>query len=169
MIQNIPNPVYLKRLSELAEANINASRFQTRIYQSQIAYQVKSIYYNLLYRTEQRKLNQELITLYERILRAAEVRFKTGETNILETYNANTRLQEATAQLQQTNEYIRTHLQQIRQFTRDSSVENIADTVLKEKTVAVTLDSSILGNNPQLQALRSQIEVASREIRVEKK
>lgn len=168
IIQNIPNPVYLKRLSELAEANINASRFQTRIYQSQIAYQVKSIYYNLLYRTEQRKLNQELITLYERILRAAEVRFKTGETNILETYNANTRLQEATAQLQQTNEYIRTHLQQIRQFTRDSSVENIADTVLKEKTVAVTLDSSILGNNPQLQALRSQIEVASREIRVEK-
>lgn len=166
--QNIPNPVYLKRLSELAEANINASRFQTRIYQSQIAFQVKSIYYNLLYRTEQRKLNQELITLYERILRAAEVRFKTGETNILETYNANTRLQEANAQLQQTNEYIRTHLQQIRQFTRDSSVENIADTILKEKAIAVTLDSSILGNNPQLQELRSQIEVASKEIRVEK-
>jgi cobalt-zinc-cadmium resistance protein CzcA len=166
--QNIPNPVYLKRLSELAEANINASRFQSRIFQNQITYQVKSIYYNLLYRTEQRKLNQELITLYERILRAADVRFKTGETNILEKYNANTRLQEANAQLQQTNEYIRTHIQQLRQFTNNSSIENIADTVLREKTVTLTLDSSILGNNPELQSLRSQIEVASKEIRVEK-
>ena len=70
------DPVYLKRLSELAEANINASRFQNEDLSKARCYQVKSIYYNLLYRTEQRKLNQELITLYERILRAAEVRFK---------------------------------------------------------------------------------------------
>lgn len=166
--QNIPNPVYLRRLSELSEANINASRFQSKIFQSQITYQVKVIYYNLLYRTEQRKLNQELITLYERILRAADVRFQTGETNILEKYNANTRLQEAIAQLQQTNEYIRTHIQQLQQFTNNRSIENIADTVLKEKPFALTLDSSMLGNNPQLQALRSQIEVAAKEIRVEK-
>lgn len=166
--QNIPNPVYLRRLSELAEANINASRFQTRIFQSQIAYQVKSIYYNLLYRTEQRKLNQELISLYERILKAADVRFQTGETNILETYNANTRLQEANAQLQQTNEYIRTHILQLQLFTKNSSIENIADTALKERTVTLTLDSSMLGNNPQMQSLRSQLDVAAREIRVEK-
>lgn len=166
--QNIPNPVYLRRLSELAEANINASRFQSRIFQNQITYQVKSIYYNLLYRTEQRKLNQELITLYERILRAADVRFKTGETNILEKYNANTRLQEANAQLQQTNEYIRTHIQQLRQFTNNNAIENIADSALKEKTVTLTLDSSILGNNPELQSLRSQIEVAAKDILVEK-
>lgn len=166
--QNIPNPVYLKRLSELAEANINASGFQTRIFQSQIAYQVKSIYYNLLYRTEQRKLNQELITLYERILRAADVRFKTGETNILEKYNANTRLQEVNAQLQQTNEYIRTHIQQLRQFTNNQTINSISDTTLREKPVVLTLDSTLLSNNPELQSLRSQIEVASREIRVEK-
>jgi cobalt-zinc-cadmium resistance protein CzcA len=166
--QNIPNPVYLRRLSELAEANINASRFQTRIFQSQIAYQVKSIYYNLLYRNEQQKLNRELISLYERILKAADVRFKTGETNILETYNANTRLQEANAQLQQTNEYIRTHIQQLRLFTNNNSIENITDTALKERTVTLQLDSSILSNNPQMQSLRSQLEVAAKEIRVEK-
>jgi cobalt-zinc-cadmium resistance protein CzcA len=166
--QNIPNPVYLRRLSELAEANINASQFQTRIFQSQIAYQVKSIYYNLLYRVEQRRLNQELVTLYERILRAADVRFRAGETNILEKYNANTRLQEANAQLQQMQEYIRTHIQQLRQFTNNNTIENISDTTLREKTVTLSVDSSFLANNPELQALRSQIEVASREIRVER-
>jgi len=167
--QNIPNPVYLRRLSELSEANINASRFQTIIFQNQITYQVKSIYYNLLYRIEQRRLDRELITLYERILRAADIRFKTGETNILEKYNANTRLQEANAQLQQINEYIRTHVQQLRQFTNDSTIENITDTVLSEKAVTLTtVDSSQLYNNPELQALRSQINVASKEILVER-
>lgn len=159
----------MRRLSELSEANINASRFQTIIFQNQVAFQVKSIYYNLLYRIEQRRLDQELITLYERILRAADIRFKTGETNILEKYNANTRLQEANAQLQQINEYIRTHVQQLRQFTNNSTIENITDTVLREKTVTLTtVDSSQLYNNPELQALRSQINVASKEILVER-
>lgn len=166
--QNIPNPLYLKRLSEFMDANINASRFQSRIFQNRIAFQVKSIYYNLLYRMEQGKLNQELITLYEKILQAADVRFRTGETNILEKYNANTRLQEMKAQLQQTNEYIRTHIQQLQQFTNNNSIENIADTVLREKTMTLSIDSSLLSNNPELQALRSQIEAARKEIRVEK-
>jgi len=50
----------------------------------------------------------------------------------------------------------------------DTTVTGIQDSVLKEKTVSLSLDSSILGNNPQLKSLRSQIEVASKEIKVEK-
>jgi cobalt-zinc-cadmium resistance protein CzcA len=166
--QNIPNPVYLKRLSELADASIDASRFQLKIYQSQIAYQVKNVYYQLLYRNEQRRLADSLISLYERVLRAADVRFKTGETNILEKYNANTQLQEAIAQQKQVTEYIHTSLKLLGKFMNDTTVSGIEDTVLKEKTIALGLDSSVLGNNPQLQALRSQIAVAAKEIKVEK-
>lgn len=168
LTQNIPNPVYLRQLSKLAIANIDASQFQTKIFQNQISYQVKNIYYTLLYRIEQRRLNQELITLFEQILRGADVRFKTGETNILEKYNANTKLQEAKAQLQQTNEYIQTHIQQLRLYTNNAAIENIQDTILMEKTMAPVLDSSILAQNPELQGLRAQIEVASREIQVER-
>lgn len=166
--QNIPNPVYLKRLSELADASIDASRFQLKIYQSQIAYQVKNVYYQLLYRNEQRRLADSLISLYERVLRAADVRFKTGETNILEKYNANTQLQEAIAQQKQVTEYINTSLRLLGKFMNDTTVRGIEDTVLQEKTIALGLDSSVLSNNPQLQALRSQIAVAAKEIRVEK-
>lgn len=166
--QNIPNPVYLKRLSELADASIDASRFQLKIYQSQIAYQVKNVYYQLLYRNEQRRLADSLISLYERVLRAADVRFKTGETNILEKYNANTQLQEAIAQQKQVTEYINTNLRLLGKFMNDTTVRGIEDTVLQEKTIALGLDSSVLSNNPQLQALRSQIAVAAKEIRVEK-
>jgi heavy metal efflux system protein len=166
--QGIPNPVYLKRAAQLADANINASRTQILIYQREVAYQVKYVYYQLLYLNEQRKLNEELIRVYERVLRAAEVRFQTGETNILEKYNANTQLQEAKAQLQGIGEQFQANLQQLKRFTNDSTITGIADTAFVEKTVTLTLDSSLLANNPELISLRSQIDVAAKEIRVER-
>lgn len=166
--QGIPNPVYLKRAAELAEASMNASRTQTRIYQSQIAYQVKNVYYQLLYRTEQRKLARELINLYERVLRAADIRFQTGETNILEKYNANTQLQEAIAQFQGIEEQVRANVEQLKRYTNDSTISGISDTLLMEKPITLSLDSSLFANNPELIALRSQIDVASKEIRVER-
>ena len=166
--QNIPNPVYLKRLKELADASISASRSQLKIYQSQIAFQVKNVYYQLLYRNEQRKLADSLVKLYERVLRAADIRFSTGETNILEKYNANTQLQEAIAQQHQVTEYINTNLKLLSKYMNDTTITGIQDSLLKEKTVSLSLDSSILGNNPQLQVLRSQIIVAAKEIKVEK-
>ena len=166
--QNIPNPIYLKRLTELADANINASKMQAGIYKNQITYQVKSIYYSLLYRKEQRKLNEDLITLYEKILRAADIRFKTGETNILEKYNANTRLQEAISQKLQTEEYIKIHLEQLKRYTGNQTIEDIADAMLIEKFLDLSPESSMFNNNPDLLALKSQIEIAKEEIRVEK-
>ncbi|GAA4341030.1 CusA/CzcA family heavy metal efflux RND transporter [Flaviaesturariibacter amylovorans] len=166
--QDIPNPVYLKRAAELAQANIAASRTQLRVYQSQVAYQVKTVYYQLLYRQEQRKLAQELIRLYERVYRAADIRFRTGETNILERYNANAQLEEGRSQLLQTEEYIRSGLGQLRWFTGDSSIAGIEDTSFREKPVTLSMDSAVLANSPELAALRSQIDVASREVRVER-
>lgn len=166
--QGIPNPVYLKRARELAEANINASRMQILIYQRQVAYQVKSVYYQLLFFGDQRKLNEELIRLYERVLRAADIRFQTGETNILEKYNANTQLLEARAQLQGLNEQITANLQQLRRFTNDTTISGITDTLFIEKPVVLSMDSAVFANNPELIALRSQINVAAKEIRVER-
>lgn len=166
--QSIPNPVYLRRLTELADATIDASRSQLKVYQVQINYQVKSLYYRLIYRNEQRRLYDTLINLYERVLRAADIRFKSGETNILEKYNANTQLQEAIAQKAQLNEQLRTDLQQLSLFTKDSTITGITDTVLLERPVQLSLDSTQLNNNPELQALRSQIAVASKEIKVER-
>lgn len=166
--QSIPNPIYLKRLSQLSDANIYASQQEALIYHAQISYQVKTLYYLLLFRTEQRKLDREIVTLYSRILKAAEVRFSTGETNGLEKYNANNRLQEAIAQQQQTIELVSAHLQQLRLFAGDSSITGIEDTVLQEKPLQVAIDSSTLHNNAELQSLRSEVLVASKEIKVEK-
>ncbi|SJZ85731.1 CusA/CzcA family heavy metal efflux RND transporter [Sediminibacterium ginsengisoli] len=166
--QNIPNPVYMKRLTELSDASIDASRLQVGIYRSQVSYQVKSLYYRLIYRNELRKLNDTLVSLYQRVLKAADARFSAGETNILEKYNANTQLQEAIAQSSQLDEQIKTDIKQLSNFTFDSSINGIADTVLVEKSLSLSLDSSMLSNNPELLALRSQIAVAGKEISVEK-
>lgn len=166
--QNIPNPVYLKRLTELADASIDANRLQLIVYKKQITYQVKGLYYRLMYQIEQRRLNDTLISLYQNIMRAAEIRFKAGETNILETYNANTLLQEAMAQRRQWEEQISANMAQLNRFTNDFTTTGIQDTVLREKAVVLQIDSSLLDNNPELNVLRSQVAIASKEIKVER-
>lgn len=166
--QNLPNPSYLRRLTELAEANINASQLQLKVSQAQIAYQVKGVYYGLVYQHELRRLDDTLIRLYERVLRAADIRFKAGETNILERYNANTQLQEALAQRRQVEEQILAGLGQLSRYVGDTTLNGIQDTVLAEKPVTLSLDSSLLGNNAELQALCGQIQIAAKEIKVER-
>ena len=77
-------------------------------------------------------------------------------------------MQEALAQKRQLDEQFRTDIQQLSRFMNDTTVLGIQDTLLIEKPVTLTLDSSLLGNNPELQVLRSQILVAQKEIKVEK-
>lgn len=166
--QAIPNPVYLNRLTELADATIEVSRLQVKVFQSQVRYQVKNLYYQLVYRNEQRRLADTLISLYQKVLRAADIRFKTGETNILESYNANTQLQEAIAQRRQLTEQINTDLQLLSRYMNDSTITGIQDTTLTEKPVTLIPDTSRLRNNPELQALYGQIALAAKEIKVEK-
>lgn len=166
--QSIPNPAYMKRLIELADANTSVSRLQIRVTNAQVSYQVKMLYYQLMYRTELKRLNDTLAGIYNRVLKAADTRFKTGETNILERYNANTQLQEAIAQGRQLAEQVRTGVQQLARYMNDSTLTGIEDTLLIEKPLTAATDSSLLGNNPELQALRGQLLVASKEIQVEK-
>lgn len=166
--QNIPNPAYMRRVAELADATIDASRVQMKVYEKQVSFQVKSLYYRMMYRTEQRRLADSLISLYRDIMRAADRRFSAGETNILETYNTNTQLQEAIAQKRQLDEQIGSDLYLLSRFANDSTITGIQDTILTEKPVSLALDSSALSNNAELQALRGQIAIASKEIQVEK-
>lgn len=166
--QNIPNPAYMKRLIELADANTSASRLQIRVTNAQVSYQVKMLYYQLMYRSELKRLNDTLAGIYNRVLKAADTRFKTGETNILERYNANTQLQESIAQGRQLAEQVRTGVQQLARYMNDSTLTGIQDTLLTEKPLTAATDSSLLGNNPELQALRGQLLIASKEIQVEK-
>ena len=165
--QNIPNPGYFKSLVRLYESNIKSSELQLKVYQSELAANTKTSYYQLSFWAEEKKLLKELLAIYENVLKASALRYKTGETNALENYNAESRVNEIRAQLKNAEEDYRIELHRLKVFTADSALTAIADTALAEKAIQLSFDSSAIAANPTLALIRQQIDIAEKEKGVE--
>ncbi|OQP58953.1 acriflavine resistance protein B [Niastella vici] len=165
--QNIPNPGYFKSLIRLSESNIKSSELQLKVYQSELGANTKTSYYQVTYWQEEIRLLKELLAIYENVLKAASLRYKTGETNALENYNAQSRVNEIMAQLRNAEQDYKIELNRLKILTADSSVTAIADTSLLERTIQVGLDSAGIANNPTLAVIKQQIDIAEKEKGVE--
>ncbi len=165
--QNIPNPGYFKSLIKLSESNIKSSELQLKIYQGELAANTKTSYYQVSYWQEEIRLLKELLAIYENVLKAAALRYKTGETNALENYNAESKVNEIKAQLRNAEEDYRIELNRLKIFTADSSVAAISDTSLVEKAIQVSFDSTAIIANPTLAFIKQQIDIAEKEKGVE--
>jgi len=165
--QSIPNPAYFKSLIKLSESNIKSSEWQLKIYQTELAANTKTSYYQLSFWIEEIRLLKELLAIYENVLKASALRYKTGETNALENYNAESKVNEIKAQLRNAEEGYRIELNRLKVFTADSSVTAIADTSLIEKQIQVNFDTAAIAANPTLAFIKQQIDIANREKAVE--
>jgi cobalt-zinc-cadmium resistance protein CzcA len=165
--QSIPNPAYFKSLIKLSESNIKSSELQLKIYQTELAANTKTSYYQLSFWIEEIRLLKNLLAIYENVLKASALRYKTGETNALENYNAESKVNEIKAQLRNAEEDYRIELNRLKVFTADSSVTAIADTSLIEKQIQVNFDTAAIGTNPTLAFIKQQIDIANREKAVE--
>ncbi len=165
--QGIPNPAYFKSLIKLSESNIKGSELQLKVYQSEIAANTKTSYYQLMFWTEEIRLLKELLAIYENVLKASALRYKTGETNALENYNAESKVNEIKAQLRSAEEDYWIELNRLKVFTADSSITAIADTSLVQKQIQVNFDTAAIAANPTLAFIQQQIDIANREKAVE--
>lgn len=165
--QGIPNPAYFKSLIKLSESNIKGSELQLKVYQSEIAANTKTSYYQLMFWTEEIRLLKELLAIYENVLKASALRYKTGETNALENYNAESKVNEIKGQLRSAEEDYRIELNRLKVFTADSSITAIADTSLVEKQIHVNFDTAAIVANPTLAFIQQQIDIAQKEKYVE--
>jgi cobalt-zinc-cadmium resistance protein CzcA len=165
--QGVPNPAYFKSLIRLSESNIKSSELQLKIYQTELAANTKTSYYQLSFWIEEIRLLKGLLAIYENVLKASALRYKTGETNALENYNAESRVNEIKAQLRNAEEDYRIELNRLKVFTADSSVTAIADTSLVEKQIQVNFDTAATAANPTLAFIKQQIDIANREKAVE--
>ncbi len=165
--QGIPNPAYFRSLIRLSESNIKSSELQLKIYQAELAANTKTSYCQLSFWIEEIRLLKELLAIYENVLKASALRHKTGETNALENYNAESKVNEIKAQLRNVEEDYRIELNQLKVITADSSVTGITDTVLVEKKLQMNLDSAAISANPTLAFIKQQIDIAEKEKGVE--
>lgn len=99
VVQEIPNPRNRKAGLALANTNLRAAELALTVTTNDLAYEVRSAWYELVYLFEKRRLLQSQDTLLTRFVKAAEARVRTGETNSLEKATAEAQLGEIRNQL----------------------------------------------------------------------
>src|SRR5690606_31705227 len=77
--QNIPFPTYFTAKSKLYEAELQSNRLKQEIYKSEIAAQIKALYYGYQYLMEQQRILRSLDSVYGNFVDAAKLRYTTGE------------------------------------------------------------------------------------------
>jgi cobalt-zinc-cadmium resistance protein CzcA len=82
-----------------AQANLAVQ--QTAVNKNELKYQVQQVYYQLLYYQHKASLLMHQDSIYSNFVRAGELRYKTGESNLLEKTTANSQLSETKNLIQQ--------------------------------------------------------------------
>ncbi len=166
--QPIPNPSLFRSQKAYYEERIKGSQLNLAITQNELVYQVKSIYYQLSYFEAAKKLLQSQDTLFAEFLRAAVVRNKTGESNLLEKTTAETQLNEIRNKIQQNEADIIIARKQLEAYLNlPLPPGSIIDTLSKLSITAQFTDS-VYQSNPEAAYIQQQINIAERTIGVEK-
>lgn len=166
--QNIPFPAYYSARSGLYKAQLKASEFSQQATANEIRAQVQSYFYQLQYLQASKKYLQELDSLYANFVKASALRYKTGETNMLEKTTAETKRGQIAQLLKQNSAELA-----IAYATLKSWMNASEDFVIAENndfqpiTLSNSLDTSLIANNPSLKFLYQQALVAEKTKKME--
>ena len=172
--QSIPFPTVISRQADVARATARTSEARLAVTRNELLLRVKSAYYALAFaQARQRRLLAQ-DSLYANFARAAGVRFRTGETNLLEKATADAVLAEARTRLAQNAADIRIHKIQLQTLLQHDAPVEIADTTLPKRPLpdqlrdAARPDSVQTQRNPLLAFAQQQLTTYQKAIRLER-
>jgi heavy metal efflux system protein len=151
--------VYVNKY-KLADATLKSSEWKFKVSQLDIATQVKQLYWQYVYLAAKQKLFVYQDSLYSGILRAAELRAKTGETNKLEMITARSQNLEIKNQLYQINSDIGILCRKMKIVLNTEFLPVPEESGLRKIPFSVIKDSASLVQNPSLGYIRQQVEVS---------
>lgn len=159
--QTIPFPTVFSSKYTLGNAQMKGAELKAAMSKNEITYQVKQIYYTLNYLNELKALLHRQDTIYGKLAKSADLRYKTGEGNLLQKTSADTRLSEVKNKLALCEAEIFFYSAKLKSLLGvDYSIS--AATGLPEKSLDIS-DSSAVANNPALTWFKQQIEIAEKE------
>jgi cobalt-zinc-cadmium resistance protein CzcA len=167
--QPIPFPTYYSAKSNLYKAELQGSQLSQQATANEITAQVKLYYYQILYLQNAKADLMQLDSLYKDFVRVANLRYSTGETNLLEKTTAETKQGELNLMLKQNETELLSayaSLKMLLNSADDFTIENT--TAFTPLTVAASFDTSLIANNPSLKLLYQQAVIAEQNKKVEK-
>jgi len=164
--QGIPNPILSGRQRKLYDEQIKSGELNLAATKNDLIYRVKSTYGQLTYLLSLQKLFQKQDSIFSNFLKAAALRYQTGETNLLEKTTAETQLNEVRNQLEKNRSDIIICKTELKRLLNTKDSLQIVEMDLK-KELWDNSGSQSIGGNPLLTLQKQQINVADRSIGVE--
>ncbi len=158
--QTIPNPMLMRRLADLNDQTVSAREAGVAVTRNEVRYQVKSTYYHLNYLYQKSRLFQQQDTVLQEFVRAANLRFKTGETGSLEQATAESQLADQRVRLAQNEANLTAGRSQLQTLLYSRQPVGVSPLPLPKLVPTGITDSVTLAQNPQLRQLQQQIQVA---------
>ncbi|MDX5481210.1 MAG: CusA/CzcA family heavy metal efflux RND transporter, partial [Hymenobacteraceae bacterium] len=165
--QSLPFPTVYARQAKLAEELTEVSRLNLSQRQREIVRDVRLNYYGLVYTLSQLRLLRYQDSLYAQFLRAAQVRLRTGETNLLEKVTAEAQLSEVRNNAFQVEADRAIFQERLQAVLATDSLIAPADTVL-QKLPFPEVTEELLEQHPRLQLAQQQVEVRQAETKLER-
>jgi heavy metal efflux system protein len=154
------SPFLFQAKKVLLAANIKTAEHQQDVTKQETAFQIRQSWQNILYGQQVQIMLLKEDSILQGFIKAASLRFKTGETNALEKVTATTRQQDLQQQIKQNEAFIAIEKAKLKVLI------NLQEDFLMEEKGLITLnevvlsDSTLLRQNPILQLALQQIVVA---------
>jgi cobalt-zinc-cadmium resistance protein CzcA len=166
--QSIPFPTYYSAKSSLYKAELQGSQLQQQATANEIKAQVQYWFYQLQYLQTTKKQLQSLDSLYNDFVSAATLRYKTGETNLLEKTTAETKRGQLSLLLKQNETDFTTAYNSLKTLMNTSEDFAINDSEnFQPLAIFNSLDTTLITNNPSLKLLYQQAVIAEQNKKVE--
>ncbi|WP_420317864.1 CusA/CzcA family heavy metal efflux RND transporter [Ekhidna sp.] len=166
--QSIAFPTVYSNQSKLASAKIESSEWREAITKNELIQQVKSTWYGLLMEKNKRRLLLEQDSIYQSFSRAANLRYRTGETNLLEKATAESQVAEIKVMLEQNKSDIEIYQTSLKTLLNTDLLIDPASDSLTQREVESLIAEADVDGNPTLAWFRQQISVAEKEKSLEK-
>ncbi len=149
----------------MAQTKIQISELNEAIVKNELIAQVTSTYYNLWHLKSKQKLLQKQDSIYERFAYAANLRYKTGESNALEQATANVELADIEILISDNNSALKNYQLQLQNLINaDSLVDiNVGNLEVKQTMLAENNEENTISKNPMIAYYDKQIELAENE------
>tara|TARA_R110002073_G_scaffold279026_1_gene443045 strand:+ start:310350 stop:314729 length:4380 start_codon:yes stop_codon:yes gene_type:complete len=163
--QTFEFPTVYANQNKLSKAKIEALKVKQEVDKKELIAQVNSTYYQLWYAKQKQRLLQNQDSIYEKFAYAANLRFKTGESNALERATANAELAEIQILMFENSTQVTRYKLQLKQLL---NTKNEVDIIVGDLTIKTTPELLIAQdasttNSPIVQYYKAQVLVAEKE------
>ncbi len=165
--QSIPFPTTFAAKAKLAGSVIESNELKKGLTEAEVVYKIKQIYYEWLFLNQSKALLQTRDSIYKALAKASALRYKTGESNLLEQSLAEARSKEIENVLMQINND-KSILSARLKAIISGSVGAFDNTELKEANLTFQVDSTLSAKNSFVVYMKQQIEIAENQKRVDK-